>query len=172
MPIIELGRDIFSYTTTCSNFVFLYQSILRYHAKNTHTLVNTHTSAYTHTHMRTHTDTHTDTHRHTHIHTDKHRHTQTCTHTHTHTHTGSNEYSIVAFSKNTTMITRKKVSEKPIVTFTNHSIHTRLLYNMNKPVWSHVLALSALSTIPDCIRYIIGVFCYNFKSQTNILASY
>ena len=22
--------------------------------------------------------------------------------------------------------------------------------------------------IPDCIRYIIGVFCYNFKSQTNI----
>ena len=27
-------------------------------------------------------------------------------------------------------------------------------------------------TIPDCIRYIIGVFCYNFKSQTNILASY
>ena len=27
-------------------------------------------------------------------------------------------------------------------------------------------------TIPDCKRYIIGVFCYNFKSQTNILASY
>ena len=27
-------------------------------------------------------------------------------------------------------------------------------------------------TIPDCIRYIIGVFCYNFKSQMNILASY
>ena len=26
-------------------------------------------------------------------------------------------------------------------------------------------------TIPDCIRYIIGFFCY-FKSQTNILASY
>ena len=25
-------------------------------------------------------------------------------------------------------------------------------------------------TIPDCIRYIIGVFCYNFKSQMNILA--
>ena len=24
-------------------------------------------------------------------------------------------------------------------------------------------------TIPDCIRYIIGVFCNNFKSQTNIL---
>ena len=53
---------------------------------------------------------------------------------------------------------------------------------MNKPVWSHVLTLSALDsnifgyqeaqTIPDCIRYIIGVFFYNFKSQTNILASY
>ena len=27
-------------------------------------------------------------------------------------------------------------------------------------------------TIPDCIRYIIGVFCCNFKSQTNILSSY
>ena len=27
-------------------------------------------------------------------------------------------------------------------------------------------------TIPDCIRYVIGVFCYYFKSQTNILASY
>ena len=24
-------------------------------------------------------------------------------------------------------------------------------------------------TIPDCIRYIIGVFCYNFKSEMNIL---
>ena len=42
---------------------------------------------------------------------------------------------------------------------------------MTKPVWSHVLASSALKkTIPDCIRYIIGIFCYNFKSQTNILA--
>ena len=27
-------------------------------------------------------------------------------------------------------------------------------------------------TIPDCIRYIISVFCCNFKSQTHILASY
>ena len=43
---------------------------------------------------------------------------------------------------------------------------------MTKPVWSHVLASSAIPTIPDCIRYIIGVFCYNFKSQTNILLSY
>ena len=43
---------------------------------------------------------------------------------------------------------------------------------MTKPVWSHVLASSALPTIPDCIRYIIGFFGYNFESQTNILASY
>ena len=76
---------------------------------------------------------------------------------------------------------------------------------MTKPVWSHVLALSAWTlkkltesvarkpetrlqisacklnssqqsfpsqTIPNCIRYIIGVFYYNFKSQANILASY
>ena len=27
-------------------------------------------------------------------------------------------------------------------------------------------------TIPDCIRYIIGVFWYSFKLQMNILASY
>ena len=27
-------------------------------------------------------------------------------------------------------------------------------------------------TIPDCARHTIGVFCYNFKPQTNILASY
>ena len=27
-------------------------------------------------------------------------------------------------------------------------------------------------TISDCIRYIIGVFCYNFKSQTNMVVSY
>ena len=42
---------------------------------------------------------------------------------------------------------------------------------MTDSVWSHVFALSA-HTMPDYIRYIIGVFCYNFKSQTNILASY
>ena len=35
----------------------------------------------------------------------------------------------------------------------------------------HQLSFNS-KTIPDCIRYIIGVFCYNFKSQTNILASY
>ena len=34
----------------------------------------------------------------------------------------------------------------------------------------HNLSFPA-QTILDCIRYIIGVFCYNFKSQTNILAS-
>ena len=54
---------------------------------------------------------------------------------------------------------------------------------MTKPVWSYVLALSVWTfkiahiinyrdakTIPGCIKYIIGVFCYNFKSQKNILA--
>ena len=41
---------------------------------------------------------------------------------------------------------------------------------MTKPVWSHVLALSALKKISHCIRYIIGVLRYKFKSQTNILA--
>ena len=25
-------------------------------------------------------------------------------------------------------------------------------------------------TIPDCTRYMIGVFCYNYKSQMDILA--
>ena len=66
---------------------------------------------------------------------------------------------------------------------------------MTQPVWSYVLGLTlkkahrvrlqisackqiphTLSifyskTIPDCIRYIIGVFCYNFKSH-NFLALY
>ena len=55
---------------------------------------------------------------------------------------------------------------------------------MTEPVLSHVWTLSAWTlkiahiisywetqTIPDCIRYIIGIFCYSFKSQTNILAS-
>ena len=36
---------------------------------------------------------------------------------------------------------------------------------------SHKLSFSS-QTIPDFIRYIIGVFCYNFKSPMNILASY
>ena len=40
---------------------------------------------------------------------------------------------------------------------------------MTNPVWSHVLASSAL---PNCIRYIIGVFCYNFKSHTNIINTF
>ena len=50
---------------------------------------------------------------------------------------------------------------------------------MTKLIWSHVLAVSAWTLkiayiinyreaqtihVPDCIRYIIGVFCYNFKS--------
>ena len=71
---------------------------------------------------------------------------------------------------------------------------------MTKSVWSHVLASRALSwyrawchllrdcevlnyeessynhlpgspTTTDCIIYIIGVFCYNLKSQTNNRAS-
>ena len=80
----------------------------------------------------------------------------------------------ITWDVNTT-ITRKRFSEKPIVAFTNSTVLNFILdfYTcMTKPVWSHGLALSALPTIPDCIRYIIGVFCYNFKSQTNILASY
>ena len=32
---------------------------------------------------------------------------------------------------------------------------------MTKPVWSHVLVLTALPNIPDCVRYIIGVFHKN-----------
>ena len=32
---------------------------------------------------------------------------------------------------------------------------------MTKPVCSHVLASSALPTIPDCIRYIKVKSCYN-----------
>ena len=39
--------------------------------------------------------------------THTHKHTQTRTHTHTHTHTDSNEYPIVAFSKNATIIRRQ-----------------------------------------------------------------
>ena len=35
----------------------------------------------------------------------------------------------------------------------------------------HQLSLPT-QTIPDLIRYIIGVFCYNCKSPRNILASY
>ena len=37
---------------------------------------------------------------------------------------------------------------------------------------AHIISYHEAQTIPDCIRYIICVFCYNFKSQTNILASY
>ena len=40
---------------------------------------------------------------------------------------------------------------------------------MTKPVWSHVLASRALPTIPDCIRYIIGVFCYNLNHRRTFL---
>ena len=37
---------------------------------------------------------------------------------------------------------------------------------MTKPVWSHLLDSSALPTIPDCIRYIIGV---SYHRQTFML---
>ena len=40
---------------------------------------------------------------------------------------------------------------------------------MTKPVWSHVLALSALPTIPDCIRYIIGVFATTLNHRRTFL---
>ena len=40
----------------------------------------------------------------THTHTHTHGHTHTHTHTRTHTHRDSNEYPIVAFSKNATII--------------------------------------------------------------------
>ena len=40
---------------------------------------------------------------------------------------------------------------------------------MTKPVWTHVLASSALPITPDCIRYIIGVFCYINHRQTFLL---
>ena len=70
--------------------------------------------------------------------------THTQTQTHTHTHNDSNEYSIVPFSKNAT-ITRKRFSEKPIVAFTNSTVFILDFYiYMTKPVWSHVLASSAL----------------------------
>ena len=37
---------------------------------------------------------------------------------------------------------------------------------------SHLLLNFPSQTIPDCIQHIIGVFCYNFKLEKNILASY
>ena len=67
--------------------------------------------------------------------------------------------------------TRKRFSEKLIVAFTNSTVFIKDLY-MTNPVWSHGLALMISQSIPDCIRYIIGVFCYNFNSQTNILTPY
>ena len=97
-------------------------------------------------------------------------------------------------------VTRKRFSEKPIVALTNSTICILDFYIQFWPLvpgmdfekssysqlpgslspdykYLHVrqipqqLSFSS-QTIPDCIRYIIGVFCYNFKSQMNILASY
>ena len=44
-------------------------------------------------------------------------------------------------------VTRKRFSEKPVVAFTNSTVfilHVDFCIYMTKPVWSHVLALSAL----------------------------
>ena len=136
----------------------------------------------------------------------------------------ANSFQIYTIVPQITRITRKRFSEKPIVTFTNNTVLILDLLSITKPVWSHVLALSARalkkahtvscqeasaqitnackansspidfpgSLSPDykcmqgqfltnrdfppksylTIRYIIGVFCYNFKSQISILASY
>ena len=94
---------------------------------------------------------------------------------------------------------RKRFSEQPIVAFTNRTVFVlyllllslfgfmfwprdseETLYNKlpgsRSPDYKYLhakqitLQLSFhFQTIPNCIRYIIGVFCYNFKSQTNIL---
>ena len=46
-----------------------------------------------------------------------------------------------------TQKTRKRFSEKPIVAFTNSTVFILDFYiYMTKPVWSHVLAWSALPT--------------------------
>ena len=67
--------------------------------------------------------------------------------------------------------TGKKFSEKPIVAFTNTTVFILDFFII---VWSHFLSWTwkvahidlisywEAQTIPDCIRYIIGVFCYNF----------
>ena len=44
-------------------------------------------------------------------------------------------------------------------------------YNLYARQIPHQLRFPS-QTIPDCIRYIIDILCYNFKSQTNILALY
>ena len=62
--------------------------------------------------------------------------------------------------------TRKRFSEKPIDAFTNSTV---FILDYIKLVWSHVLAWSALEIIPDCIKYIIGVFCYNFNHRRTFL---
>ena len=41
-----------------------------------------------------------------------------------------------------------------------------------KEIKAHIISYQEAQTIPDCVRYIIGVSCYNFKSQMNILASF
>ena len=43
---------------------------------------------------------------------------------------------------------RKGFSEKPIVMFTNSTVFIKRLLYLTKPVWSHVLALSAWTFPP------------------------
>ena len=95
--------------------------------------------------------------------------------------------------------TRKRFPEKPVVAFTNNTVFILDFYRFVScfgleclefeessyrqfrgslsPYYQDLHARQILhqlsfhsQIIPDCIRYIIGVFCYNFKSQTNILA--
>ena len=60
--------------------------------------------------------------------------------------------------------TRERFSEKTIVAFTNSTVFMLdfyiSLFGLNFGLW-----------VPSkgCIRYIIGVLCYNFKSQTFLL---
>ena len=65
-----------------------------------------------------------------------------------------------------TCSTRKRFSEKPIVAFTNSRVF--ILDYLTNPVWSFWAGVLS-QTIPDCVRHTIGVFCYNFKSHTNII---
>ena len=42
---------------------------------------------------------------------------------------------------------------------------------MTKPVWHGLVSCLGIKcpqkNIPDCVRFIIDVLCYNFKSQTD-----
>ena len=89
-------------------------------------------------------------------------------------------------SKEGDLATRKRFSEKTIVAFTNSTVFLLDFYiYMIKPISSHLPGSMSpdyrylharqmshqlgfpFQTVSDCIRYIIGVFCCNFKSQMN-----